>query len=71
MVLTNEVREASPQELVEAFDHSAMYYVGMSGEEFLRRLDAGELQLDDDRVRKVLRHLDFVRPGSGIFSSCS
>lgn len=57
-----EVPEATPQELWEAFGHTASYHLGLSGEEFLRRLDANEISRDDLRVQKVLRRIDLVRP---------
>jgi hypothetical protein len=58
------VPEATREELIAAFDHTATRYLGLSGDEFLRRLDAHELPDEDDPlVRKVLGRLDLVRPG--------
>jgi hypothetical protein len=61
--LNPTVPEATRQELTAAFDHTATRYLGLSGEEFLRCLDAHEIpDMDDSRVRKVLRRIDLVRP---------
>lgn len=58
-----EIPEATPQDLVDAFDYTARHYLGLSGQEFLHRLDSGQLCKDDPRVKKVLRRIDLVRPG--------
>lgn len=60
--VSQEVPEATPQELAAAFDHTAAHYLGLSGDEFLRKLDANEISPEDERVRKVLRRIDLVRP---------
>lgn len=61
--IAQEVPEATSQDLRDAFNHLATYYLGMSGDEFLRRLDADELPNEAERIEKVLRRIDFVRPG--------
>lgn len=40
----SEIVQLSPQEAAEAFDAVARREMGLSGEEFLRRWDAGEFQ---------------------------
>ena len=57
-----EIPEATPQDLLAAFDYTANHYLGISGEEFLRRLDCNQLGDDDPRVNRVLRRIDLVRP---------
>jgi hypothetical protein len=48
---TNEklppIKELSPEEAWELFDHQAQEWLGISGEEFIRRYDAGEISEDD------------------------
>jgi hypothetical protein len=43
----NEIRELSPDEWAQRVDEQARKYLGMSGEEFERRLRAGEIDIDD------------------------
>jgi hypothetical protein len=43
----NEIRELSPEEWAQRVDEKARKYLGMSGEEFERRLKAGEIDIDD------------------------
>ncbi len=58
------VPEATREELAAAFHHTATRYLGLSGDEFLRRLDAHEFPDENDpQVRKVLQRIDLVRPG--------
>lgn len=42
-------REVSPEEGRAIFDEAARRYLGISGEEFLRRWDAGEYRGEADR----------------------
>lgn len=42
------VRYLTDDEARAVFDETARYYMGISGEEFLRRWDAGEWQDDPD-----------------------
>jgi hypothetical protein len=64
---TNGIRYLSDDEAREAFDKDARRLLGISGEEFLRRYDAGEYDkedLDDRTLRgamKMIMLLDFVR----------
>jgi hypothetical protein len=44
----NEIRELSPEQWEQLVDEQARKYLGISGEEFKRRLDAGEIDIDDD-----------------------
>jgi hypothetical protein len=43
----NEIRELSPEEWDQLVDEKARKYLGMSGAEFERRLNAGEIDIDD------------------------
>jgi hypothetical protein len=43
----NEIRELSPKEWDQLVDEKARKLLGMSGEEFERRLNAGEIDIDD------------------------
>ncbi len=55
------VVELTREEGHRLFDERSRQYTGMSGEEFLRRLDAGELDLDDDDVLAVWMLVPFAR----------
>ena len=57
-----EIPEATQEDLRAAFDYTASYYLGLSGDEFLRRLDANQIQREDPQVKKVLRRINLVRP---------
>jgi hypothetical protein len=48
----------TPQEAEVLFNRDTTTVFGMTSEEFLRRLDAGELDVDDPRVI----HLSMLRP---------
>jgi len=43
----SEIRELSPEESDQLVDEKARKYLGMSGEEFERRLKSGEIDIDD------------------------
>jgi len=43
----NEIRELSPEQWDQRVDEQARKRLGMSGEEFERRLNAGEIDIDD------------------------
>jgi hypothetical protein len=45
--IDNEIRELSPEEWAQRVDENARKYLGMTGEEFERRLKAGEIDIDD------------------------
>jgi hypothetical protein len=45
--IDNEIRELNPEEWAQLVDEKARQYLGMSGEEFERRLNAGEIDVDD------------------------
>ncbi len=63
----NQIREITKEEGRELFDRNARHYLGISGEEFLRRWDAGEYDDPDDRskngpeVMRVASLLPFAR----------
>jgi hypothetical protein len=42
-----EIRELSPEEWDQRVDEKARALLGMSGEEFERRLNSGEIDIDD------------------------
>jgi len=56
------VRDLSPEESRELFDQAARYYLGISGEEFIRAWEAGEYDDDPDRpeVMNVVMLLPFA-----------
>lgn len=54
-----EVHEASDEEGRKFFDAAARRFLGISGEEFLRRWDAGEFDEDD---RSEVTHLELLIP---------
>ena len=58
-----EIPEATSRDLTDAFDYTARHYLGLSGQEFLDRLDCDQLPKDGPKVKKVLRRIDLVRPG--------
>ncbi len=47
----NQIREITREEGRELFDRNARHHLGISGEEFLRRWDAGEYDDPDDRTK--------------------
>jgi hypothetical protein len=65
-VVTEAAEEPRPRELTSEegkrlFDERARRFLGMSGKEFVRRYDAGELDADDDNVLRVALLLPFGR----------
>lgn len=57
-----EVRELTREEGRELFDRTARQYMGMSGEEFLRAWDAGEIKNPDrPEVMRVVFAIPFAR----------
>jgi hypothetical protein len=55
----SEVIYVSPEDGRRMFDEVAREWVGMSGEEFLRRYDAGEFaDMPDDEAHR--RHIDLI-----------
>ncbi len=57
-----QVRELSPEESAAEFDRQARRRLGMSGEEFLRRWDAGEFpDIEDPDVGWVGALIGLVR----------
>jgi hypothetical protein len=57
------VRDLSPEESHRLFDEAARYYLGISGEEFVRAWEAGEYDDNPDRpeVMNVVMLLPFAR----------
>lgn len=47
----NRIREITEVEGRELFDRNARHYLGISGEEFIRRWDAGFYDDPDDRSK--------------------
>lgn len=56
------IPEVTERERWDGFDYTSKYYLGIPAEEFLRRLDAHQLDMDDTGVKKVLRRISLVRP---------
>lgn len=69
----NEVIEATREQGEALFDRRARRLFGISGEEWLRRYDAGELaDADHSRVVTMEMLIPFARPGySGTRSAAS
>ena len=61
--LSNSVSipEATDDEAKAAFDHTARFYTGLSGAEFLELYDSGKLDPTSTKVQHVLTMLSFVR----------
>lgn len=65
--INRELRELSREEGRQLFDRQAHRYLGISGEEFLKKWDAGEYGDPDDRtknppgVMQLAMLLPFVR----------
>jgi hypothetical protein len=60
----NEIRELGPEEWAQLVDEKARKLLGMSGEEFERRLNAGEVGIDDSpEVTRVAMMLPLHAPG--------
>lgn len=57
----SSARELTAEEARAAFDDRARRVLGMSGEEFTRRWEAGELDADDDRVLRLVMLLPLGR----------
>lgn len=56
------IEHLTEEKAAELFDRQARRYCGMSGEEFVRRFDAGELRCTDHGVARVAILLPLVRP---------
>ena len=54
-------RELTREEGRRLFDEHARRFLGMSGDEFQRRYQAGELDPDDDNVLRVALLLPFAQ----------
>lgn len=56
-------RRRVTREAMAAFDHTCRHYLRMSGEEFLRLYDAGQIDTGnpDVALRRVLSMLPFAR----------
>jgi hypothetical protein len=58
----NEIRELTLEQGQQLLDEKARQYLGMSGEEFARRWDVGEIDADDEPdVMRVAMLLGFAR----------
>jgi hypothetical protein len=58
------VRELTHEEAIAYFDEQARHWLGMSGEEFLQRWDAGEYagqECDEPAIRQMAMLIPFVR----------
>lgn len=63
-VQTNgHIKELSPDEGMRLFDNAAKYYLEISGQEFLERLEAGEFDDPDadPNIAQVLALVPFAR----------
>jgi hypothetical protein len=57
------IKELTAEEGRELFDKAARYYLNMSGEEFIRKWEAGEFGDPDDRPEVM--HLVMLLPFAG------
>lgn len=57
-----QFRELTHEEGVALFDEQARRSMGMSGEEFLRAWDAGEIDPDDPRTHNAVVHMYMLIP---------
>ena len=67
-MITKEVERSQSSgdllpEAKAAFEHTCQYYLRISGTEFLRRLDRGEIHRDESNTAlcRVLAMLPFIR----------
>jgi hypothetical protein len=56
------VRELTHEEGRALFDEQARFYLGMSGDEFLRAWDAGEIDPDDPRIHGAVMRIVALIP---------
>jgi hypothetical protein len=56
-----EIREMTEQQWFVLFDQAARRYLGISGEEFIRRWDAGEFASDE---RWEVAHVSMLLPNT-------
>ena len=63
------IPEATEKELEQSIEHAARFYLGISSDEFLRRLKSGELAEDDPQVGHVLYVINFIRSAKGAQAS--
>jgi hypothetical protein len=58
------IKELTAEEGRELFDNAARYYLDMSGEEFIRKWDAGEFDaiIDDPEHHSKLMQVAMLRP---------
>ena len=58
-----EIREPTYEEGMDILDREARRLIGVSGEEFLRRYDAGDYGIvEEDQFGRALLHLEFLIP---------
>ena len=61
---------ATQDQLNSTFDSTSRFWTNLSGADFLVRLDGGLMDTDCERVQRVLKLLDYVRPRSIQVRSC-
>ncbi|MBV9761182.1 MAG: hypothetical protein JO340_11510 [Acidobacteriaceae bacterium] len=59
------IPEATEQDLQGSIDHAAQFYLGISGDDFLRRWHAREFSEDDSQAQHVLHVINFFRSAKG------
>jgi hypothetical protein len=61
--INNDIRFLGDDEAHQYFDRQARRLLGISGEEFLRRYDAGEFAvLNDERQQRAVMKLTMLSP---------
>ncbi len=61
---TARVPELTAEEMWERFDRIARARLGMSGEEFIRKYDAGEIDVDDPEIHSDAIVLAMLLPNT-------
>lgn len=60
--ITSNIQQLTREEGMALLDEQARRYLNMSGAEFLRAWDAGEIDPDDPEIHGAVIHLEFLLP---------
>jgi hypothetical protein len=56
------VKYATQAQLNSTFDSTSKFWTNLNGSDFLNRLDKGLMDITNERVQRVLKILNYVRP---------
>jgi hypothetical protein len=56
------VKYATQAQLNSTFDSTARFWTNLNGSDFLNRLDKGLMDTTNERVQRVMKILEYVRP---------